>query len=166
MSALKAISYEKPLPAPFYYGYLSEISAGDIETEGRLIVTSLLRHGRFDSNGLKLTLHSEYDHAMQQISLLAAKFLRPQEYASDFPELSIGNLRKKLRSDIGREFGRTDGLNRVLSEALDIRKITGFVLSRVMYDTERRTRLEEELVAQFNEELERLRKTVPTKSVR
>lgn len=149
MSALKRPSFEKPLPCPFYYGYSDEVSASEVQDEGRLIIVSLIKFGKVDQADKKIKLYSEYDHVKDLISVLLAKFLRPQQNVNKFPELSKGKLRKNIQEYVGREVGVTVGLNKVFTQVFDVSVLIPEVLSKAMHNTERRQRLIEELLSQI-----------------
>lgn len=155
MTAVERPLYEKPLPTPFYFGYADEVIAGVVEEECQNIIEELLRSGAFIESGKTIQLYSEYTHVFPLISALLMKFLRSQEVVGKFPGLSKNHLRKTLHEEIGRSFGTTKGLNKVLSQAFDLRVLMGPVLATAMHATERRTRLLDELLVEIELDMNR-----------
>lgn len=149
MAAVARPSFEKPLPTPFYFGYEDEVKAEVVEKEGEKIIEEVLREGHFIQAGKKIRLYSEYVHVEPLISVLVMKFLRPQEVAGKFVDLSKNKLREMFHKDIGSEFGATKGLNDILSKALDPRILMESILTGAMHATERRTRLLAEVLREM-----------------
>lgn len=141
MTAVARPSFEKPLPTPFYFGYKDEVKAEVVEKEGEKIIEEVLRAGYFIQADKKIRLYSEYVHAEHLISVLVMKFLRPQEVAGIFVDLSKNKLREMFHKEIGSQFGTTKGLNEILSQVFDPRILIESILTGAMHATERRTRL-------------------------
>lgn len=155
MAAVARPALEKPLPTPFYYGYADEVPAGVVEEEGARIIEELLKTGAFIESGKRIQHFSEYDHVEPLISVLLMKFLRPEQVKDKFTDLSKNNLRKLFHEEIGRDFGTTKGLNKVLSKALDPRVLLEPILTSTMYATERRTRLLAEVLQEIELDMKR-----------
>jgi hypothetical protein len=149
MAAVARPALEKPLPTPYYYGYADEVPAGVVEEEGARIIEELLKTGAFVESGKSIQHFSEYDHVEPLISVLLMKFLRSEQVVDKFTDLSKNNLRRILHDDIGRHFGTTKGLSKVLSRALDPRILIGPILEGAMHATERRTRLLAEVLQEI-----------------
>lgn len=149
MTAVERLSYEEPPPSPFYYGYPDEIAAGIIRQECSKLIEELLRSGTFEVSGKSMRLYSEYDHVTSLFVPLIAKFNQPKNFLEFFPDLSKNKLRTLLHSEIGEKFGTTKGLSEVLKRALDPKVLVPPILEKAMHNTERRSRLIEELVSQI-----------------
>ncbi len=149
MTAVERLSYEKTLPSPFYYGYSDEIAAGIIRQDCSKLIEELLRRGTFDASGKNMKLYSEYDHVTSLVFPLIAKFNKPQDFPEFFQDLSKNKLRTLLHSEIGEKFGTTKGLSEVLKRTLDPKVLVPPILEKAMHNTERRSRLIEELISQI-----------------
>jgi hypothetical protein len=149
MTAVARPSYEEPLPSPFYYGYSDEIAAGVIRQDCSKLIEELLRRGTFDQSGKSIKLYSEYDHVTSLIAPLVAKFTHSQDFSEFHPYLSKNKLRTLLHAEIGAKFGTTKGLNEVLKKALDPKVLLAPILEKAMHNTERRSRLIDELISQI-----------------
>lgn len=147
MEAVARPPLEKPLSTPFYYGYADEVPAGVVEKECESIIQELLETGTFIESGKTIQHFSEYDHVEMLIAPVLMKFLHPQKVVDKFPDLSKGNLRKLLHAEIGRDFGTTSGLNKILAQAFDPRVLVRSILEGAMHATERRTRLLAEILS-------------------
>lgn len=145
MSALERPSFGKPLPCPFYYGYSDEVIAGVVRDESQLIIESLIKSGKVDLTDKNIELYSEYDHVISLISVLLAKFLQPQKYADNYPDLSKNKLREIIRDDIGAAFGKTAKLNQIVTKAFDISHVIPEIVENSMHDTERKDLLLKEV---------------------
>lgn len=153
MTAAERLSFERPIPTPFYYGYADEVKAGVVENECLKIIEELLRTGTFEPARKTIQLYSEYDHVSPLVYTLIMKFLRPQKVANVFTDLSKSNLRASLHKDIGRDFGTTRGLNKVLAKILDPRVLIEPILTGAMHATERRDRLLKEIMDEINSDV-------------
>lgn len=156
MAAVARPPLEKRLPTPFYYGYADEVPAGVVEKEGESIIQELLKTGTFVESGKAIQHFSEYDHVEMLIAPVLMKFLHPQKVFDKFPGLSKGNLRKLLHADIGRDFGTTKGLNKVLAQTLDPRILVRSIVEGAMHATERRTRLLTEILSGIELEMKNI----------
>lgn len=149
MTAVARPSYEEPLPSPFFYGYPDEIAAGIIRKDCSKLIEELLRRGTFDVSGKSIKMYSEYDHVNPFIVSLIAKFNQPQNFPEFLPDLSKNKLRTLFHAEFGASFGTTKGLNKVLKKALDPKALVVTILEKIMHDTERKSRLIDELISQI-----------------
>ncbi|QXG29315.1 hypothetical protein [Pseudomonas viridiflava] len=150
MAAVKLVSADKKLPFSFYYGYPSKIPAGVVQDETEEIYRSLLLdQGRILINGhhLKIKSFSEYDHITPVLasSLLLSK--SPMLSAKIQPELSRNKLNQELSVAMARAHRPLTGTKRRINAMLESGELVVRAVSSRMHDTERLTRLIEDISA-------------------
>lgn len=150
MAAVKLVSSDKKLPFSFYYGYPSKIPAGVVQDETEEIYRSLLLdQGRIlvDGHHLKIKSFSEYDHITPILasSLLLSK--SPMLSAKIQPELSRNKLNQELSVAMARAHRPLTGTKRRINAMLESGELAVRAVSSRMHDTERLTRLIEDISA-------------------
>lgn len=95
------------LPFAFYFGYTSEISAGILEKETKILYESLLRNGgkTLQEEVLEFSCFDEYDRAIDAITHVVMMETAPRTLVAIDPRFS----RAKLRAQVGRDLA-VDGV--------------------------------------------------------
>lgn len=152
MSIESMVPLGTPLPFSFYYGYQSEISAGEVESEGRFIYESLLRDGGesiLKSKTLKLSCYSEYDHANMLVCPALLLALNPAVLSQKLPGLSKRNIRSILDKGFAQMGIPLSNIRVHINQAMRSEGFLEQIINSSMHDTERRRRYTREVISHF-----------------
>jgi hypothetical protein len=150
MSALEHLNQQARLPFAFYYGYSSEVQAGVVEAETRIIYESLLGDGGaaiLDATNLQLQCFSEYEHVQESLAIYLLMASAPATLASLLPELSRAKIRV-FADGVSAEKGEPlSGARKKVNDLLNSGLMATKVVEQLMHDTYRRDRVIEDIKA-------------------
>ncbi|XCY75435.1 hypothetical protein QLG25_02705 [Pseudomonas sp. CBR-F] len=153
MAAVKLVRADNKLPFSFYYGYPSTIPAGVVQDETEEIYRSLLQdRGKVLVSGhnLKIQSFSEYDHITPALASALLLSKSPMLSAKIQPELSRNKLNKELSVAMAQAERPLTGTRRRINEMLDSGELAMRIVRNLMHDTERLTRVIEDISAFMN----------------
>lgn len=145
------LSLSARLPFSFYYGYTSEVPAGLVETETKMIYESLLRDGgqRFGELPLQISSYSEYHHANQLIAPALLLAWAPETLAEIAPELSRGTLRAFYEQRQAANGVPLSGARKNFNKLIRGNELVSALVTSGMHDTPRRERYLYEILQQM-----------------
>jgi len=145
------LSLSARLPFSFYYGYASEVPAGLVETETKMIYESLLRDGgqRFGELPLQISSYSEYHHANQLIAHALLLAWAPETLAEVAPELSRGTLRAFYEQRLAANGVPLSGARKNFNKLIRGNGLVSSLVTSGMHDTPRRERYLYEILQQM-----------------
>lgn len=140
MELIKFIDFHSKLPFSFYYGYKTDISAGDVETQTNALLASLIDDGGKYLTKLlkecKFDVYSEYDHINSELAIYLQLANNPSDLAKVHPSFSLGKIRKDINSKANHP---KKGLDKLTNNIIRSPILVKILLEDKMYDTERRS---------------------------
>ncbi|MFC6376720.1 hypothetical protein [Tatumella terrea] len=139
LNIIKYIEKSRKSPFSFYYGYESDVSAGDVEREMDTISRSLINNGgeslRINLSQLKIKMYSEYDHIKPLLLSGLLMISNPSLLSKFSPDLSIGNVKKRLSEN---HIGPRGGLDRSILNNIRDGSYIKWAINDIMHDTDRK----------------------------
>lgn len=152
MEVIDLLDKNSLLPFAFYYGYDSEVSAGAIEDETKLMYESMLQHGItfIDHKPQYIKCYSEYDHVDEFIAVVYLLAKDPRELSSELPELSMNATIRQVEIGLASDGVPLSSMNKLIKSMIRNGSVLAELIKERMHNTPRRQILLRELADLFN----------------
>ncbi len=145
--------FNSRLPFSFYYGFVREVSSGDMEECTTRLITSFILDGAeyLNKPSPLLKCYSEYDHIKPIVSIALFLAKKPDELHKANPNLSGYISKGKLKYQLIPMLDMPAGMTRELfDKAIGSFLLTEELICSLMHDTDRRKLLLEDLRRSFD----------------
>lgn len=144
MKAVTNLIPTKRLPFAFYYGYSSEVKAGVVAEETKVIYQSLFNDGGqslLNTTHLQIKSFSEYDHVEYPLAIALLMAKAHESLPKHLPQFSRTKIRAEFDRAVAKEGLRLSGSRTKVNLMLNSGQHAIKVVKQWMHDTPRREKV-------------------------